>query len=269
MGQLSHCRQLIAHIGYGRFSVADVSKCHVCAGKGGLPLSMPHGGGGGDVCVYAVQNSKVGSVLLSGVVKVFGEIISETAVGAYPIAYPTMYPTIVRTRAVVLLHTMLTFFQRDTDGAGNDSDSGGDSVFHSVRHSVGAHSREKSGSHIAFFPDQRIAQVLELIGKYIWYCEKVTPFVCMLYVCMHMYVCMYVCIHVNLYICMYEYTNVCMNMYVQICMYVCMYVSRNYRSWRPPIHLFVSWLLLLRRGGIARGPAKIYTMGFPATKMYV
>ena len=79
----------------------------------------------------------------------------------------------------MLLHTMLTFFQRDTDGGGNDSDSGGDSVFHSVRHSVGARSEEKSCFHIANFPDQRIAQVLELIGKYIWYCEKVTHLPCM------------------------------------------------------------------------------------------
>ncbi len=99
-------------------------------------------------------------------------------------AYPIAYPTIVRTRAVVLLHTMLIFFQRETVClSGSEDDSGGDSVCHHV----GVCAREKSYYQLVF-ADQRIAQVLALIGKYIWYCEKVrlhpTLFEC-INVCMH------------------------------------------------------------------------------------
>jgi hypothetical protein len=36
----------------------------------------------------------------------------------------------------------------------------------------------------------------------------------------HMYVCMYVCIHMHMYVCMY----VCIHMHMYVCMHVCMYV---------------------------------------------
>lgn len=180
LGQLSHCRQLIAHIGYGRFSKGEITmdnnKCNICADKVVVPLSMHHGGDA--VCLYVLSNSKVESALLSEAVKVFSEMVSSfsempfrstttTTTDAYPIAYPI----IVRTRAVILLHTMLTFFQRETVCDGDSEDDSGDD---SVRHHVGARAREKSYYQLVF-ADQRIAQVLALIGKYIWYCEKVTP----------------------------------------------------------------------------------------------
>jgi hypothetical protein len=189
---------LIAHIGNGRFSKGEITvdsnkKCNICADKGVVPLSMlhHHGGDGHAVCMYAVPNRKVWSAVLSEAVKVFSEMVclcsethfrstTTTTTDAYPIAYPT----IVRTRAVILLHTMLIFFQRETVClSGSEDDSGGDSV----RHHVGARAREKSYYQLVF-ADQRIAQVLALIGKYIWYCEKVRLHPNLFYcinVCMH------------------------------------------------------------------------------------
>lgn len=155
----------------------DSNKCNICAAKGVVPLSMlhHHGGDGDAVCMYAVPNSKVGSAVLSEAVKVFSEMVcssSETPFRSTTTttdAYLIAYPTIVRTRAVILLHTMLIFFQREAVClSGSEDDSGVDSV----RHHVGACAREKS-YHQLVFADQRIAQVLALIGKYIWYCEKV------------------------------------------------------------------------------------------------
>ncbi len=180
----------------------DSDKCNICADKGVVPLSMlhHHGGDGDAVCMYAVPNRKVGSAVLSEAVKVFSEMVcsssempfrstttttTTTTTSTTTDAYPIAYPTIVRTRAVILLHTMLIFFQRETVSLiGSEDDSGGDSV----RHHVGARAREKSYYQLVF-ADQRIAQVLALIGKYIWYCEKVRLHPILFY-CIN--VCMYV-----------------------------------------------------------------------------
>lgn len=155
----------------------DNNKCNICADKVVVPLSMHHGGDA--VCLYVLSNSKVGSALLSEAVKVFSEMVSSfsempfrstTTTTTTTDAYPIAFPNIVRTRAVILLHTMLIFFQRETVCDGDSEDDSGDD---SVRHHVDARAREKSYYQIVF-ADQRIAQVLALIGKYIWYCEKVT-----------------------------------------------------------------------------------------------
>ena len=173
-------------------------ECRVCASKVGLPLVIQQPGGG--VCVYALPHEKVRSAVLSEIVKLFGDVMTSSsigdraAMGAYPAAYPN--------RAVALLYCMLVFFR--TDGFhDSESESGSDS------------GRKKQNLSLAF-PDHRIAQVLELIGKYVWRCGKVTD----------SYVCMYVWwwMLTNTFM-MFMFSYLCNNVCLFVCLYVCMYVA--------------------------------------------
>jgi hypothetical protein len=56
---------------------------------------------------------------------------------------------------------------------------------------------------------------------YVCVCVYVCMYVCV-YVCM--YVCTYVCMYVRMYVCMYVRMYVCMYVRMYVCMYVCTYV---------------------------------------------
>ena len=81
-----------------------------------------------------------------------------------------------------------------------------------------------------------------------------------MYVCMQeMHACMYVCVrmYVSMYVCMYVHTYVCMYVRTYVCMYVCMYVGIMYT--KTPPHLSIASLnapiLVSVKSTIKTGPA--------------